>query len=258
MSDDTIIEVRHLTARYGTNTILEDVSFTIPKGEIFLIVGGSGCGKSTLLKHMIGLLKPYRGEVFIHGHDINTDDPGLRRQITSSFGVLYQSGALFGAMTLRENIGLALEEFTDYPPDLIRSVADVKLGLVGLAGYGDYLPSELSGGMKKRAGLARAMAMEPDILFFDEPSSGLDPITAADLDQLILQIRDTQQTTMVIVSHDLASIYEIADRVIMLDPWRRGVIAEGKPADLKDHPHQNVRHFFQRVSSRRNPLESGS
>jgi len=244
-----VIEVNDLTARYGRTTILRHVSFTVAKGEIFLIVGGSGCGKSTLLKHMIGLLEPAAGDVMLLGQSLVNADDAQRLALTRRFGVLYQTGALFGAMTLAENVALPLREFTDLPDALIRAITEVKLSQVGLQGFGEYLPSELSGGMKKRAGLARAMALEPEILFFDEPSSGLDPVTAADLDGLILRLRETQGTTMVIVTHDLASINAIADRVIMLDPIVRGILAEGRPDELRDHADPLVRRFFRRIGT---------
>jgi phospholipid/cholesterol/gamma-HCH transport system ATP-binding protein len=246
---DPVLVVEHLVARYGPTTILDDVSFAVGRGEIFLIVGGSGCGKSTLLKHLIGLLRPAGGDIRLLGQSLAAAGPAELQALSHRFGVLYQSGALFGSMTVAENVALPLHEYTDLPPEMIRTIVEVKLGQVGLQGAGHRLPSELSGGMKKRAGLARAMALEPEILFFDEPSSGLDPVTAADLDHLILRLRETQGTTMVIVTHDLASIEAIADRVIMLDPSVRGILAEGRPAALRDHPDVLVRRFFRRVGT---------
>jgi phospholipid/cholesterol/gamma-HCH transport system ATP-binding protein len=242
-----IIEVDGLTARFGDNTILEGVSFQVHRGEILVILGGSGCGKSTLLKHLIGLYQPAAGKVILNGIDMRTDDAEELRQVKMRMGVLFQSGALFGSMTLAENVGLPIQEYTDLSPGEIDLIVRMKLALVNLAGYENHLPEELSGGMKKRAGLARAMALDPSVLFFDEPSAGLDPISAAELDILIKGINTGLGTTMVVVTHELESIFSIAHRVIMLDKSAKGIIAQGDPRELKDHsPDPRVADFFNR------------
>jgi phospholipid/cholesterol/gamma-HCH transport system ATP-binding protein len=246
------IEVASLECRYGERVVLDNVSFTVKPGEIFFIIGGSGCGKSTLLRHLVGLMQPARGRVKYFGRDFTRATAGERRELLRTFGVLYQSGALWSSMTLRENIALPLELLTDLGRRERDEIVALKLAQVGLAGYEDYFPAELSGGMKKRAGLARALALDPAIVFFDEPSAGLDPITSLKLDELIRQIRDTLGTTIVIVSHELASIFDIADRVVMLDAAARGIIAEGAPAELRDHsPDARVQEFLNR---RREPV----
>jgi phospholipid/cholesterol/gamma-HCH transport system ATP-binding protein len=226
------IEVTDLAANYDDQVVLDGVSFKVHPAEIFFIIGGSGCGKTTLLRNMVGLVKPLRGEVRFNGRRFSDADSGTRREMLRTFGMLFQSGALWTSLTLSENIGLPLEEYTHLPKDEIQNIAAFKLAQVGLAGFEEHYPSEISGGMRKRAGLARALALDPSIVFFDEPSAGLDPVTARNLDHLIVQIRDTFGTTIVIVSHDVDSIYGIADRVIMLDREARGIIAEGKPADV--------------------------
>lgn len=246
-SETPVIVVDQLTARFGDNTIFDRVSFEVKRGEILVILGGSGCGKSTMLKHMIGLYKPATGQVLINGVNINTDDDRILRQVRMDLGVLFQSGALFGSMTLGENVSLPIQEYTDLDLATIDLIVRMKLGLVGLTGYENHLPSEISGGMQKRAGLARAMALDPTILFFDEPSAGLDPITAVELDILIKSINAGMGTTMVIVTHELESIFNIAHRVIMLDKAARGIIAEGDPRELKDHSTDpRVLNFFNR------------
>lgn len=244
---ESIIEVKDLSAGYGDNVILEGLNFDVKKGEIFVILGGSGCGKSTLLKHLIGLLPPIKGTILIEGNDLPSSDGEERRKLLRRIGVSYQSGALFGSFTLSENVRLPLEEFTRLPESALELIAWMKLEMVGLGDFGDSLPSAVSGGMQKRAALARAMAMDPAVVFLDEPSAGLDPVTSAELDALILRLRDLLGITFVIVSHELASIYAVADRIIMLDKKTRGIIAEGKPADLRDHStNKDVRRFFLR------------
>ncbi len=243
-----VILVEGLTARFGDNTILENVSFQVFQGEILVILGGSGCGKSTLLKHLIGLYQPAAGRVLIHGVDINMDDEAELSKLRMGFGVLYQSGALFGSMTVAENVALPLQEYTDLSPAMIHLIVKMKLGLVNLAGYENHLPEELSGGMKKRAGLARAMALDPTVLFFDEPSAGLDPVTSVELDILIKSLNAGMGTTMVIVTHELESIFNIARRVLMLDKDARGIIAEGDPHELKENSTDpRVVNFFNRL-----------
>lgn len=250
--DAPAIEVSSLTLGYGDKVVLRDLNFRVDRGEVFVILGGSGCGKSTLLKHMIGLYPPMSGSILIQGRDIVQAHDRERREILRSFGVTYQSGALFGSMTLLENVCLPLEEFTRLPREAREAVARMKLKQVGLSGSEAKLPSELSGGMQKRAAIARAMALDPAILFLDEPQAGLDPITSAGLDDLILTLSSSLGITFVIVSHELASIFAVAHRVIMLDPKTRGIIAEGPPAELRDNSADpRVRQFFNREAQAR-------
>src|SRR5215472_17486097 len=228
--------VRNLDMAYGDFVIQRNLNFTIDRGDIFIIMGGSGCGKSTLLKHLVGLKAPARGEVLFGTQDLWKAPPAEQERLMRRFGILYQSGALWSSMTLAENIALPLGEFTNLKPAEIRSIAALKLALVGLAGFEDFYPSEISGGMRKRAGLARAMALDPEILFFDEPSAGLDPISSRMLDDLILELRDSLGATVVVVTHELASIFTIGDDAIFLDGDVRTISAQGNPRALRDHP----------------------
>ena len=244
-----IIQVENLTARFGDRTIFKNVSFTVLQGEILVVLGGSGCGKSTLLKHLIGLYQPYTGKVLIEGIDVNSDDERQLNQLRRKIGVSFQSGALFGSMTIGENIALPLKEYTHLPSSVIEEIVKMKLAMVNLAGFENHLPSELSGGMQKRAGVARAMALDPMVLFFDEPSAGLDPITGVELDIMIKRLRAGMGTTMVVVTHELQSIFTISDRIIMLDKSAQGIIAEGDPRKLKDSTDPRVHAFFNREPS---------
>jgi phospholipid/cholesterol/gamma-HCH transport system ATP-binding protein len=250
MKNETIINVKNLTVKYGDLTVLDNMNFDIKRGEIFVIVGGSGCGKSTLLRQLIGLEIPETGDIIIDGFDFINADKNQRKQILLKFGVLFQSGGLYASMTLAENISIVLESYTDLTIDEIDEVIDIKLASVGLNGFRDYYPAEISGGMKKRAALARAMALDPEILFFDEPSSGLDPLTSASLDKLIMQINKIFNKTIVIVTHDLASILSISHRIIMLDKSVKGIIAEGTPEYLVNFKeNKKVYDFFNRIPS---------
>ena len=241
------IVVENVTMAYGDFVIQTDLNFTVNTGDIFIIMGGSGCGKSTLLKSMIGLKAPAKGDVFYHGESFWASDKTQRDVMKRRFGTTFQAGALWSSMTLAENIGLALRQYTDLSDEEIREVAAYKLMLVGLAGFEDYYPNEISGGMMKRAGLARAMALDPEILFFDEPSAGLDPISAKLLDDLILELRDSLGTTIVVVTHELASIFAIGNNSVFLDPVTRTQLATGDPRELRDsHENLLVRNFLQR------------
>jgi len=247
---DARITVRDLDMRYGERVIQRDLNFTVRAGEIFVIMGGSGCGKSTLLRHLIGLVHPARGGVLYDGESFWTAEPEAREGIMRRFGVLYQSGALWSSLTLAENVGLPLGEYTRLTAAEIAELVSLKLALVGLAGFEEFYPSEISGGMRKRAGLARAMALDPDILFFDEPSAGLDPISSKLLDDLILELRDSLGATVVIVTHELASIFAIAGNCVFLDAETKTMIATGNPRDLLEHSADpKVRRFLTRGES---------
>jgi phospholipid/cholesterol/gamma-HCH transport system ATP-binding protein len=247
------IEVRDLTMAYGDFVVQRNLGFTINRGDVFIIMGGSGSGKSTLLKIMIGLRSPETGDVWYDDHAFWASSEAERQATKRKFGTLFQSGALWSSMTLTENIGLALKQYTDLGDDEIREVAAYKLMLVGLAGFEDYYPNEISGGMKKRAGLARAMALDPEILFFDEPSAGLDPISASLLDDLILELRDSLGTTVVVVTHELASIFAIGNNSVFLDTESKTQLATGDPKELRDHHHDFiVRNFLRRGKAQAN------
>ncbi len=242
------IAVEGLRCAYDGRVVLDNISFSVPRGQIFFIVGGSGCGKSTLLKHMIGLHQPAGGRVGYFGEDFTGAPAARRREIMKTFGVLYQSAALWSSLTLRENVALPLEEYTALTRPERELVVAHKLAQVGLSGFEDYYPAEISGGMKKRAGLARALALDPQIIFLDEPSAGLDPVTSRNLDGLLLSVRENLGATLVIVSHELESIHGIADRIIMLDRDARGAIADGHPRQLvHNSPDPRVRDFLQRA-----------
>ncbi len=226
------VTVKHLTMAYGDFVVMRDLNFTIHRGDIFIVMGGSGCGKSTMMTILIGLKSPAKGQVFYGDQDFWGSDPETRDRIIRNAGVMYQGGALWSSMTLAENVALPLEEYTDLGAGEIRDVVELKLALVGLAGFEEFYPSEISGGMQKRAGIARAMALDPEILFFDEPSAGLDPVSARRLDDLILQLSESLGTTMVVVTHELASIFAIGNDSVFLDASMRTMTATGDPKKL--------------------------
>jgi len=238
------IIVNDLTMAYGTFVVQRDLTFTINRGDIFIIMGGSGCGKSTLMRHMIGLKAPAKGTVNYGDTSFWDAEPAERERLMRQFGILYQSGALFSSMTLAENIALPLQEYTDLKAGQIGKLISLKLALVGLAGFDDYYPSEISGGMQKRAGLARAMALDPEILFFDEPSAGLDPISSRLLDDLILELRESLGATVVVVTHELASIFAIGNNSVFLDPDQKTMIAQGDPKKLLAESKDPTVHRF--------------
>jgi phospholipid/cholesterol/gamma-HCH transport system ATP-binding protein len=251
MSDETpIIEVRGLTMQYGSRVVMRDINFSVARGEVFVLMGGSGSGKSTLLKHLIGLKEPAGGTILFEGKHFDINDEVARKRVLRRMGVLYQNGALWSGLTLAENVALPMEEFTTLDAPTIAETVAFKLALVGLRGFENFYPSAISGGMRKRAALARALALDPDLLFFDEPSSGLDPISASRLDDLILELKASFGTTIVVVTHDLDSIFRIADRALFLDIDQKTATALGPPAELRDHPpNPQVRQFLTRSSA---------
>jgi phospholipid/cholesterol/gamma-HCH transport system ATP-binding protein len=245
-----IIEVQELTAKYGEAVVLKDVSFKVRRGEILAIIGGSGCGKTTLLRHLVGLKPPAAGNILIDGLDIADHENAAFDAALRKFGILFQGGALFGSMTIAENVALPITEYTDLKPTSIAHLVRMKLCSVDLGGYENHLPSELSGGMIKRAALARALALNPEILFLDEPTAGLDPVISAEIEELILRINHSLGTTMVIITHSLNIIFKVAHRIIMLDKSAQGIIAQGDPKHLKEKsPDPKVRQFFNRQAN---------
>ena len=255
-SREVRISVRDLLVGYGSFTLMKDVSFDVYAGDIFFITGGSGCGKSTLLKVLMGLKKPQKGNIFYGEDDFWNSDEYIRNRIKRNTGVLFQSGALWSSMTLAQNVALPLQQYTDLEDNAIYELCKMKLALTGLAGFEEYYPSEISGGMRKRAGLARALALDPKVLFLDEPSAGLDPVSSRHLDDLILELRDTLETTFVIVSHELESIFTIANNIIFLDNQTRTIKAKGNPVLLRDDPDTELcaRDFLTRGAASRNQV----
>jgi phospholipid/cholesterol/gamma-HCH transport system ATP-binding protein len=250
-SSEPHIIVRNLTMAYGSFVLMRDLNFTVGHGDIFIIMGGSGCGKSTLLRHLIGLIEPATGEILYGNVNFTKADETQRAQLMRRFGVLYQSGALWSSMTLAENVALPLAEFSDLTPAQIREIASLKLALVGLKGFEDFYPNQISGGMQKRAGLARAIALDPEVLFFDEPSAGLDPISSRLLDDLILELRASLGATIVVVTHELASLFAIGNNSVFLDAESRTMIASGDPKVLRDtSTNLTVRKFLTRGEAR--------
>ncbi len=242
-----MIEVKNLTMGYGSYVLQQNANFVVNKGDIFIIMGGSGCGKSSMLRVLTGLLPPLGGDVFIDGVNIAKASAAQMEEIRKKSGILYQSGALFSSMTLAENIALPLQQYSNYSAAEIKELASLKLSLVGLAGFDDFYPSEISGGMKKRAGLARALALDPEIVYFDEPSAGLDPISSRNLDDLIIEINRSLGTTIVVVTHELASIFAIGTNSIFLDSMTKSILAKGNPHDiLKNPPNREVWEFLTR------------
>lgn len=241
------IVVQNLTMGYGDFILQKNMNFSVNKGDIFIIMGGSGCGKSSLLKVLTGLVPPLKGDVLINGKNFTNASENTQKEVMKKVGILYQSGALFSSMTLAENVALPLTQYTTHSKDTINEIVSLKLALVGLAGFEDFYPSEISGGMKKRAGLARALALDPEIVYFDEPSAGLDPISSKLLDDLILNINQSLGTTMVIVTHELSSIFAIGTNSIFLDAETKQIIAQGNPKELlKNPPNETVYNFLTR------------
>ena len=254
-TEDPYIQVRNLRMAYGDFLVQRDLNFTISRGEVFIIMGGSGCGKSTLMRNMIGLMEPIEGKVFYEGTSFWDADHATREQIIRRCGISYQRGALWTSMTLGENVALPLQQFTSLPDREIEDLVSLKLSLVGLSGFEEYYPAEMSGGMQKRAALARAIALDPDILFFDEPSAGLDPVSARRLDELILELRDSLGATAIVVSHELESIFEIGDNSVFLDMESKTSIATGDPNELREHCEDpRVRAFLTRGEAETSPV----
>lgn len=245
-AQDYAIVVDHLVTYFGERRILDDVTVRVRRGEVLVVLGGSGCGKTTFLRHLIGLLQPYSGQIYIKGQEITRLTEAQMNEIRKKMGMLFQGAALFNSMTLGDNVALPLREHTKLAESTIKIMSRIKLGLVGLTGFDEFKPAELSGGMKKRAGLARALAMDPEILFFDEPSAGLDPIIAAEIDELILKLKRAFKMTMVVVTHELASAFLIADSILMLDKGK--VIAFGTPDDIRASTHPRVVQFLNRAA----------
>ncbi len=246
------IAVRSLTMAYGSRTIMQDLNFSVERGSVFVIMGPSGCGKSTLMRHLIGLQEPASGTMELFGHSYWELPPDDQSALMRRVGILYQRCGLWSSMTLRENIALPLRQYTSLSETEIDGLCELKLSLVGLSGFGDYYPSEISGGMQKRAGLARAMALDPELLFFDEPSAGLDPVSAHNLDQLILELRSSLNTTIVVVTHDLDSIFNIATDAIFLDPATKSILEHCSPAEmLAKTQHPAIREFLTRGKENR-------